>query len=407
MSAEIRPVPATQTRQWFDVVNTSFAEHAEEEQWQHDSKILETDRVLGAYDDERIVGGGGAFSFQMTVPGGREVATAGVTMVGVLPTHRRQGILRMLMARQLADVKRRGEPLAALWASEGSIYQRFGYGLATLNGIVDIQRDRATFRNPLPAVGSIALMGADEARPTVKAVYDAVRMVTPGFYVRSDTWWDVVLADPEFRRRDAGRKFYAVLTIRDRPAGYISYRIKNEWLDTGPANTLMILELLGVDPEATQQMWRYAFGVDLMTKIRARLGPANHPLLLQVAEPRRLMLRLNDGVWLRVVDVPAALEARGYAGDGTIVLDVTDDFMPEVAGRWRLTVGNGTGRVVATDEPPDIRLDITDLGAVYLGGFSFASLGHAGRTTELTGGSRRTADRMFASDVPPWCPEIF
>lgn len=407
MSVEIGPVPPSELRRWLEAVIAAFGEEVNEEQWALDQKQLEPDRILGAYDGERIVGGGGAFSLQMTVPGGREVATAGVTMVGVMPTHRRQGILRMLMARQLADIKRRGEPLAALWASEGSIYQRFGYGLATLNGIVEIQRDRATFRLPLPAVGSMALIGADEARPSVKAVYDAVRSVTPGFYRRSDTWWDVVLADPEFRRRDAGRKFYAVLKVQGRPAGYITYRVKNEWLDTGPANTLMILELLGVDEEATQQLWRYAFGVDLMTKIRARLGPADHPLLLQVAEPRRLMLRLNDGLWLRVVDVPAALEARGYAGDGTIVLDVTDEFMPEVAGRWRVTVDDGYARVVETDEPPDLRLDITDLGAVYLGGFSFASLGRAGRTMEFTEGSRRAADRMFASDMPPWCPEIF
>ena len=407
MSADIRPVPTTDTRRWFDAVNHAFAEHPEEEQWQLDQRILEPDRVLGAYDGEQIVGGGAAFSFQMTVPGGSQVATAGVTMVGVLPTHRRQGILRALMARQLADVRSRGEPLAALWASEGSIYQRFGYGLATLNGRVELQRDRAAFRQPLPAAGSVVLLSADEARPALKAVYDAVRSATPGFYVRSDTWWDVFMADPEFRLRDMSRKFHAVLTLDDRPAGYVVYRVKSEWGDSGPANALVIMELLGIDPNATQQLWRYAFGVDLMATIRARLGPADHPLLLQVAEPRRLALRVGDGVWLRVVDVAAALEARGYDSDGTIVLDVTDEFMPDVAGRWRLTVDGGIGRAEVTDEPADLRLDITDLGAVYLGGFSFASLGRAGRTSEVTEGARRTADRMFASDVPPWCPEVF
>jgi predicted acetyltransferase len=408
MSVEIRPVPAADTRRWFDAVNASFAEFPEDEQWELDQKILEPERVLGAYDGERIVGGGGAFSFRMTVPGGRQVATGGVTMVGVLPTHRRQGALRKLMARQLADVRSAGEPLAALWASEGSIYQRFGYGLASLNGRLEIERDRATFRNPIPASGTFELLEAAEARGHMQVVYDAVRAVTPGFYVRSETWWDVVLADPLFRRRDASRKFHAIHRRDGRAVGYVVYRVKSDWIDTGPASTLLVVELMAVDAEATQQVWRYAFGVDLMKRIHSRLGPADHPLLLLVAEPRRLQLRVGDALWLRIVDVPAALEGRGYAADGTVVLEVADEFMPEVAGTWRLTTTGGSGRVQATTEPADIRLDITDLGAVYLGAFSFTSLARAGRTTEFTAGARASADRMLASDdPPPWCPEVF
>jgi len=407
MTSEIRAVPAADTRRWFEAVMVAFGEDVNEEQWALDQKQLEAERVLGAYVDGEVVGGGAAFTLRMTVPGGRQVATAGVTMVGVMPTNRRQGLLRQLMARQLIDVRAAGEPLAALWASEGSIYQRFGYGLGSLNGTIDIERSRAVFRKPVSVEGSVQLRDAAGAKPDLMAVYDIVRAATPGFYERSSDWWDILLADPEFRRQGASRRFHAVAMRDGQAVGYAMYRIKSEWTDTGPANTLIVIELLGVDAQATQELWSYIFGVDLMFRIRSRLGPADHPLLLLVAEPRRLQLRISDGLWLRVVDVPAALAGRSYSADGSIVLDVTDEFMPEVAGRWRLTVSDGRGRAEPTTDPADLQLEINDLGAVYLGAISFASLGRADRAIELTSEARSRADTMFESPIPPWCPEVF
>ncbi|MEX2546480.1 MAG: GNAT family N-acetyltransferase [Chloroflexota bacterium] len=407
MTIEIGPVPAKDMRRWFEAVMVAFGEDVNEEQWVLDQKIFEPDRVLAAWDADRIVGGGAAYSFHMTVPGGAKVPTAGVTMVGVVPTHRRQGALRGLMARQLADVRAAGEPLVALWASEGSIYQRFGYGLATLNGAIDIERERTAFRTQMSATGSVELRDVEAAKPALARVYDVMRAATPGFYERSPTWWDVLLADPEYRRRGAGKRFNAVLTRNGEDVGYALYRIKSDWIETGPANTLVIVELIGVDADAMHQLWRYIFGVDLMSRIRSRLGPADHPLLLLVAEPRRLQLRVTDGMWLRIVDVPAALEARGYAADGSIVLEVRDEFMAEVGGRWRLTARNGRGRTEKTDDPADLELEVQDLAAVYMGAFRFASLGRAGRTVERTPDARVRADAIFATTVAPWCPEVF
>ena len=407
MTVEIRPVPADGMRPWFESIMTAFGEELTEEQWKLDQLTLEPDRALGGYDGDKVVGGGGAFSLKMTVPGGATVPVGGVTMVGVMPTHRRQGVLRSLMARQLADVRDRGEPMAALWASEGSIYQRFGYGLATTNGSVEIERDRASFRKPIAASGMVELRDVDAARPALLKIYDSVRATTPGFYERKPAWWDVVLSDAEFRRRGAGKRFNAVLTRDGEDVGYALYRIKSEWLNTGPANTLIVLELMGVDADAVAQLWRYVFGVDLMSHIRSRLGPPDHPLLLMVAEPRRLQLRVGDALWVRIVDVPRALKARGYAADGSIVLEITDEFMPDVAGRWRLTVNGGNGTVDATIDAPDLQLEIQDLAAVYLGGFTFASLGRADRTVECTPGARDRADALFATTVVPWCPEVF
>lgn len=407
MTIEIRPVPAESLRTWVETVNLAFGEDTQEEQWALDRRILEPERTLGAYDGDVLVGGGGCFSFRLTVPGGQEVGAAGVTSVGVIPTHRRQGILRQLMTRQLDDVRRNGEAVAILWASEGSIYQRFGYGLGSLNARIDVERERATFRNPVTAVGRVRLVDMAAARREIPAVYDAVRAVTPGFISRSDTWWDVLLSDPEHRRRGGGRKFYALYERDGDVSGYVLYRIKQEWGDSGTASTLMVLELIGRDAEAIQQLWRFAVGVDLIARINARLGPPDHPLLLLAAEPRRLGLRLSDGLWLRVVDVPRALEARRYAADGSVVIEVADDFMPDVGGRWRLDATGGHARLSETTDPPDLSLDITDLAAVYLGAFTFASLARAARTVELTDGARVRADGMFATDTLPWCPEIF
>ena len=407
MTIDIRPVPPADLRHWFDAVGESFGEDQGDEQWSYEQRLIEPERVLGAYDGQRLVGGGAAFSFRLTVPGGHAVSTAGVTSVGIMPSHRRQGALRSLMARQLADVRAAGEPVAALWASEGSIYQRFGYGLSTLNGSIDLARDRATFRRPPALAGTVELRDAESARPDLIAIYDAARAATPGFYERTPEWWSVILDDPQFRRRGATKRRYAIHVRDGEAVGYAMYRIKNDWTPTGPANALIVVELIGLDAAASEQLWRYVFGVDLMASIQSRLGPADHPLLLMVAEPRRLQLRVGDGLWLRIVDVPAALEARAFAEDGSLVIDVMDEFLPDAAGRWRLTTNEGVATVQPTTDAADLQLESADLAAVYLGGFRMASLARAGRTVECVPGARERADAMFATTVVPWCPEVF
>src|SRR6185503_18593563 len=99
-------------------------------------------RALAAYDGDEPVALTGAYRFDLSIPGG-ELPCAGVTWVGVIPTHRRRGILRDLMRRELEDVHSWGEPIAALWASEAAIYGRFGYGHAAPNG--QAKSDRARF----------------------------------------------------------------------------------------------------------------------------------------------------------------------------------------------------------------------------------------------------------------------
>jgi predicted acetyltransferase len=408
VSIEVRPIAPNELRAWFDAIWTAFGEDLQEEAIERDKRVFELDRTLGAYEGKQIVGGGGTFSFQMTVPGGALMPTGGVTAVGVMPTHRRQGALRQLMLYQFADAKARGEAATLLWASEGSIYQRFGYGLASLATSIDIERDRSTFRDPTDWSGTVRLVDAAEALKTFPPVHDAVAAVTPGFYQRNDAWWESqILADPEHWRQGASKKFFLLNERHARPTGYATYRIKSEWGEIGTKSTLRVIEWLAIDPAATFDIWRYLFGVDLIHKVTSGPGPVDHPLLLMLAEPRRLTMRTGDGLWLRVLDVPVALATRTYAADGDLVLEVTDQVMPEVGGRWRMSIRQGHAELEATEQPAELRVDITDLGAVFLGGFTFAQLARAGRGAEIGPGAMRRADAMFASDRAPWCPHVF
>lgn len=137
--------------------------------------------------------------------------------------------------------------------------------------------------------------------------------------------------------------------------------------------------------------------------MKAWLLPLDHPLLLMVAEPRRLGFSLRDGLWVRVLDVKAALSARSYQAQGSLVIEITDEFCPWNAGRWKI----GSDRVERTDEAPGLRCDITALGSVYLSGFTWTQLARALRVTELVSGAIALADTIFQTPRSPWCPEIF
>jgi predicted acetyltransferase len=221
-------------------------------------------------------------------------------------------------------------------------------------------------------------------------------------------WWDIeVLADFKWARRGFDRKFYALHETDGEADAYAMYRVKHDWSDGFPNSELHVQEIMARDGAALREMWRFVFGVDLIKRITTRAASAVEPLLLMLTEPRRLNLRERDGMWLRVVDVAAALEARAYAADGSVVFDLRDEYMPPAGGRFRLTASGGRGRVERSDDPVELRLDAADLGAVYLGGFSLAELARAGRTDELVAGARARLDAMLVTAAPAWCPQIF
>jgi predicted acetyltransferase len=340
----------------------------------------------------------------MTVPGGAPLPTAGVTVVGVLPTHRRRGILRSMMRAQLDDVHERGEPLAALWASEETIYGRYGYGLASLNAQFDIDKSHQAFRPGVETVGRVRLVDLDAAAQLLPPVYDAVQRVTPGMYERSEVWWrNRQLVDPENFRFGGSPKHVAVLEVDGEPQAYAMYRLHVAFGDLGPETKLRTIEVIGANPAATASIWRYLLDVDWTKTISVGLQPVDHPLFLLLARPSFSKPTLSDGLWIRLVDVGAALSGRTYAGDASLVLDVRDAFCPWNEGRWRLR----DGKAARTNDEADIALDVSDLGSVYLGGFTFRELQRAGRLDELTEGAVYLADATFRTEGLPWCPEIF
>ena len=380
----------------------AFGEEPKDDDLERDRRLMTLDRVLAAWDGERPVGGTASYRFELTTPDGRSPA-AGVTWVSVLPSHRRRGILRELMRRQLEDVHERGEPLAILWASESAIYGRFGYGIAAPATAMDAERSAFALRDDPGPRGSVRLLTADEAAELLPPVYERVRHTRAGLLSRTEDWWrHALLADPEHWREGRGPKFYALLEIDDEPAGYALYRVASKWEDGTPKGEVRVVDAFASSPEATAELWRFLFGIDLVVRVKSETIDPAWPLLLMVADPRRLHLSVSDGLWLRLVDLEAAFRARTFVASEPVVLDVTDELFERNAGRW--TVGAETGR---SEQEPDVALDVADLACAYLGAFSFERLAAAGRARELRPSGLARATTLFATPLPPYCPEGF
>jgi predicted acetyltransferase len=406
MEIEIQPFTG-EPRAFLEAGELSFAEQVHDEDLVHWTASFEADRAITALDGDRIVGTAGIFSFELTVPGA-SVPAAGVTIVGVHPTHRRRGILRRMMRSQLDAIHERGEPIAILWASEGNIYQRFGYGLASLHAGIRLARDRSAFRHSLETSGSVRFVEPDEGMTLFPPIYDSVLPDRPGFFARSATYWEhEFFPDPKHWRRGAGPAFHVIHEANGTADAYARYRIKEKWESAGPESSLQVVEVMGTTPAAELAIWQFLLGVDLIGEIETWNLATDDPLLLNIAEPRRLKMEIGDGLWLRIVDVAAALAARRYRGDGRVVIELTDEFCGWNAGRWALRVSDGSPRCEPTTDAADMECDVTDLGAAYLGAFSFAQLAAAGRVRELAPDGVASADRLFRTDRAPWCPRVF
>ena len=406
MDFEIRPIAPEEFEAFAIADGSAFGFDINPDQLDDLRPIFEFDRSLATFDGPEIVSTTAIFSFDLTVPGGA-LPTAGVTWVSVKPTHRRRGLLAGMMRQQLSDVRDKGEPLAALWASESIIYGRFGYGLAAEGVEVKVDRQRTAFAHQMPACGRTRLLSREEALSTWPAVYDKLLVTQPGMYSRSEAWWKHhTLGARERSRSGFSTRFYVQYEEEHRPLGYARYRIKGDDRDGSPDGLLAIQELIATTDAAYAALWQYLFGVDLVSAITARWRPVDEPLLWMVADPRRFVRRPQDALWLRLVDIPAALEGRHYAEEGRLVLDVRDKFCAWNEGRYELEAGPDGARCQLSDAEPDIVLDVADLAAVYLGGARLQTLRSAGRV-EGDWETLRRADAIFSWHPLPWCPEVF
>lgn len=367
------------------------------------SRTIELSRMQAAREDGAVIGGAGSFAFDIGVPGGT-VPAAGVTVVGVLPTHRRRGVLTAMMRAQLDDIHRRGESIAYLWASEETIYRRFGYGMASLCGEVEIPKEANAFERPFTSRGLVRMVGEEEALEPFSLIHERVRQETPGMFSRTADWWKVrTLADSERKRGGGGVLNRVLLTVDGEPEGYALYRMHQNMESGSSTGFLNVIEAVGSTLDATREIWRFLLDVDWIARVKANLLPVDHPLLFLMARPRQMKLRLIDALWVRLVDVQKALAARTIAPGEPVVLDVKDTFCPWNEGRYRIA----SGGIERTQAAPDLAIEVNVLGSVYLGGFSFTQLMRAGLVAELKSGAAARSDTLFPRDRAPWCPEIF
>lgn len=407
MPLVFRPVTEQEYPEFATVNITSFGRAATREDIETWRYMTELDRTLAGFEDGRIVATAGALTFNLTVPGGARVPVSAVTWVGVLPTHRRRGMLREMMARLLDDAERRGEPVSILTASESSIYGRFGFGVASLYMDAEIERANARLIREWDVPGRFRLVSAEEAKPLLAPLYDRTRLARAGSVTRPDYWWQGMLRQNAWP--GGGAPFYAVYELPDgEVAGGLRYAVEGQWESGIAQSTVVVREMLAASPAAEAALWQYLTNIDLTRKVRVILRPVDDPLRWMLADPRHLRVtRLTDDLWLRVLDVPRALEARSYAAAGRLVLDVRDEFRPATAARYALEAGPEGASCARVRESADLALDVADLGAAYLGGVTWRTLARAGRVAELIPGAIDRADMLFATREAPWCGTPF
>jgi predicted acetyltransferase len=401
MTLEVRTVDGVdELREFAEVHAVAFGHRFEEERL---AKLilpaLEQVTCVAAYDAGRMVGVSVDQRFEITLPGGRFAPASGVTWVGVLPTERRRGALRALLDHQHADFRERGVPLSILYASQTTIYGRFGYGPATVRASeADVDTRHGAYANPFQDSGSVVMIDDTSPVAIVREVIERSRPQIPGEVDRQDSDIADMFADADKKQfrvahRDAGGGY----------DGFATYKIEPDWEhDAIARNRIVVGMLLSASIEAHAAIWRYLLDLDLVRTVSVGNRPLDDPIRWLLAEWRHYRVRhVSDGLWLKMVDPVAALEARGYAIDGRLVLDLEGDRLLLEA------MGGGEARCTATSLEPQIEVDHSMLAAAYLGGVRFASLRDGRRLRELEAGACQRADLMFASERDPWCSYEF
>lgn len=393
MDLSIRRATADDFTEIVAVDGASFGEHYADEDIADIMSLVEPARFLVATDGGRVVGATGDFPFSMTVPGGM-LEVPGVSWVCVDPTHRRRGILRELMNRQLRDYVEAGVPAAILTASEGGIYGRFGYGVATQTTKTVVDRRRATFARPVDG-GGVARVSTEQARDRLPDIHRRWTAATPGALSRSAAWWDYLMLDRESQRGGMSGLFHLV-----HPDGYVSYRVKQDWNDGDPQHLCWISDYAIVTAQAHAALWQVLLGMDLFGSVETFRMPVDDPLSHLLIDGRQVRVTArDDGLWLRPLDVVALLGARSYAVDVDTVLEVRDSLFGD--GRYRLRGGPDGAVCERTDDAPDVSLGVGALGSVSLGGVRLATLARAGHVVTDDQAALTRLDRALLADRAP------
>jgi len=404
VTIELRPITPTELEAFRRADQAGFGYRADLEAVHPHWAGLELERARAAYEGDEIVGCGRLYSFELTLPGGALMPAGGVSWISVLPTHRRQGILRSMMAELLDDSVAQGEAVSLLTASEGGIYRRFGYGVATRALGIELARREVEFASPRPP-GRLRMVEPDEAGKLFPGIFDPTRRSRPGAVSRPSAWWIDEHVDPRH-----GPRFDVVFEGDDGPHGFATYHIRGDWSEGVARKTLGVRDLVAATWQAEAALWHYLCGVDLIERIQWWNSPLDTALPWMLTDPRAVRpTSLRDFLWARLLDVPVALAGRRYRAEGRLVLEVADRFRPHgaAAGRFALDTGPGDAACSRTDAAADLALDVADLGAIYLGDVRPSTLARAGRIIEQAPGALARADAMFAAERVPFAMTWF
>jgi predicted acetyltransferase len=404
VAIEVRSITASEIDQWAETMGIAFLQRPGEGFAQSLAGV-DLSRMLAAISEGRIVATLRSFNTAFTVPGPRQVNASAISNVGVLPTHRRRGLLSRMITADLRSSVERGEAVAVLIAAEYPIYGRFGFGPAIdlANYSVDARATR--FQNP--GIGDMELVDVATMRRAAPAIYEQFRAQQPGSIERSSRGWDRLLPPGD----SAGAKpFEGNLAIYrspgGQPEGYIYYKASQEWDGMIPKSELTVEEMVAVTPAAYHRIWQFCCEVDWVATVRARTRSVEEPLPFLLTDGRTVRQTVrSDMIWLRPLDVPAALRARHYNCPGRVVLEVIDP-LEICSGRYALEAGPSGTYCEPTGEDADITLPVSSLGSAYMNGTSLATLAAVGRLQENRPGTLSLADAMFRG-APGWCAVWF
>jgi predicted acetyltransferase len=386
-----------------------FQEEIPESAIEHERRFHEPDRFYGYRVGERWVSTFGAFTRKMVVPGGAWVPTAAVSLVTVTAPYRRRGLLTRMMHRQFADSRKRGEPLAALWASEAVIYGRYGYGSAAPRLRMTGSTRSMTFRPEVDlGGGSVDEVSREQFLALAPAVHDAVAAGRPGTLDRSALWWEFAVRDPEHSRGGATAVRHLLhYDASGAVTGFGTYRFKAGQDIHGPTGEVQIGRIEGIDPRAYARLWRYVLDLDLARTFVYRIAALDEPVQYLVADPRAIAAELTDALHVRVVDVQQALEARRYASAIDVAIEVVDPQVDRNSATFRLTGGPDGAQVRRSRRRADVTIGIRDLGAIYLGGTTIAALHAAGVVAEHRSGAVARASGALRWEPTPFSADVF
>jgi predicted acetyltransferase len=408
---EIRTALEEELPEVHRVSSAAFGEVADPAEEAAARASFNRERSLCGYDDGRLVATSTVYSMELVVPGGDSLPAGGVTWVAVLPTHRRLGLLRRMMAGQMDRMVESGEAVSVLLSSEGSIYRRFGYGPATWVTEFKLHARSVRFESKVKPSGRVTLLNPTQARETLVPLFERLRSRRVGEVSRPEGWWTEYLFDPKHRREDGGGMFHVVhTTVAGNTNGYATYRVKVGWEADSPCSTLRLVEIVAEKPEAYAALWHYLLHVDLVQTVAFSRGRTDEPLRWLLADPRALRVEgLTDYLWVRILDIPRALSSRTYAHPGRLVLEIRRSFPEETIVRCELAVDTpgGRGTCNSTADGPDLCLEDADLGSMFLGGVSCEAIAASGRVREITAGARALADAMFMTKTQPYCCTLF